>query len=137
MAIVSGSAIAQTSDSLAGTWKLVSASTTATGERIDVPFGPSSTGFITYTREGRMAARISHSGRKPLSVADRLAAPAEERAEAFSTFFSCAGRYTLSGDNMLLMRGFLQDKLPAAVFTETVALLLLEKVNCRDLSGRF
>lgn len=44
---------------------------------------------------------ISHGGRKPLSGADRIAAPAEERAEAFATFFSYGGRYSIEGDKVI------------------------------------
>jgi Lipocalin-like domain len=90
------------SDKLVGTWKLVSASlSTAGGERNDAPFGPTPTGFLTYTREGRMSAMISHDGRKPLSVSDWSLAAGEEKAEAFSTFAAYAGRYTLAEDQVI------------------------------------
>ena len=92
---------AHTMDNLAGTWKLVSASaSTASGEPCDSPFGSSPTGILIYTREGRMAVMTSNSGRKPLP-ADAFLAPVEERAEAFTTFFAYAGRYTLSGDKVI------------------------------------
>ena len=94
-------AVAQPSETLAGTWKLVSASaSTASGERSDGPFGSSPTGILIYTREGRMAGMISNSGRKPLS-ADPFLAPVEERAEAFTTFLAYAGKYTLAGDKII------------------------------------
>lgn len=81
---------------IVGTWKLVSVSfSTASGERNDAPFGPSPTGFLTYTPDGRMSAMISYSGRKPLSVSDLSLAAVQEKAEAFSTFLAYAGRYTL------------------------------------------
>jgi hypothetical protein len=93
--------IAHTIDNLAGTWKLVSASaSTASGERGDNPFGPSPTGILIYAREGRMAVMVSYSGRKALP-ADPFLAPIEERAEAFTTFFAYAGRYTLTGDKVI------------------------------------
>ena len=93
---------AQARDSLVGTWRLVSASaTTANGGRNDASFGPSPKGLLTYTSEGDMSVIISYGGRKPLSVADRLAAPAEERAQAFSTCFAYAGRYSLSSDKVI------------------------------------
>src|SRR5271157_2483651 len=77
-----------TSDELVGTWKLVSASTTtSTGERSETPYGPTPTGLLTYTPDGRVTAMISHRGRKPLST---LAKP-EEQAEAFKTFLAYAG----------------------------------------------
>jgi len=48
-----------------------------------------------------MTAMISYGGRKPLSVADRISAPLEERAEAFTTFFSYGGRYSMVGDKVI------------------------------------
>ena len=89
-------------DKLVGTWKLLSASlSTAGGERNDAPFGPNPTGFLTYTREGRMSAMISYGGRKPLSVSDWSLAAVDEKAEAFGTFAAYAGRYTLMEDKVI------------------------------------
>jgi hypothetical protein len=88
----------QIGDELVGTWKLVSASTTtSTGDRSETPYGPSPTGLLTYTADGRVTAMISHGGRKSLSS---LAKP-EEQAEAFKTFLAYAGRYRLSGDEVV------------------------------------
>jgi hypothetical protein len=86
-----------TKDALAGTWALVSASsTTSTGERNDIPYGSNPTGFLTYTEDGRVTALISYGGRKSLSVVALI----EEQAEAFKTFLAYAGRYTLSGEKV-------------------------------------
>jgi hypothetical protein len=83
---------------LVGTWKLVSASSTApTGERSETPYGPSPTGFLTYGADGRVTALISYGGRKGLSVGGGTL---EEQAEAFKTFLAYAGRYALSGDKV-------------------------------------
>jgi len=86
-------------DSIIGTWKLVSAliKPTRGGETRNL-MGENSSGFLTYTGDGRMTAIIASSGRPPLSVADWTAAPAAERAEAFATFFAYAGAYTFDGD---------------------------------------
>src|SRR5579864_5105500 len=93
---------AQSKDALVGTWKLVSATnTTEKGEVIENAFGQNPTGFLTYTPDGRMMAIITNGGRKPLSVRDRVSAPAEERAEAFSTAVAYAGRYTFAGDRVI------------------------------------
>lgn len=92
---------AQSSRDLVGTWRLVSG-TARTGDSdkgIDL-YGRNPTGFVTYTPDGRMSLIISSDGRKPLSVADRVAAPRDERAEAFSTSLAYAGRYTLAGDKL-------------------------------------
>ena len=44
---------------------------------------------------------VSYGGRRPLSSSDRIAAPADERAEAFATFFAYAGRYSVDGDTVV------------------------------------
>lgn len=44
---------------------------------------------------------ISYSDRKPLSGADRIASPQAELAEAFTTFFAYAGRYTIMDDRVI------------------------------------
>lgn len=86
-------------DKLAGTWKLVSASSvTADGERRE-PYGVDPVGFLTYG-DGRVMALISYGGRKPLSITGGIAAPVEEQAEAFKTFLAYAGRYTLADETV-------------------------------------
>jgi hypothetical protein len=85
-----------------GSWKLVSASSsTANGERNAAPFGPTPTGFLTYTQDGRMSAMISYGGRKRLSTSDSFSAPTEELVEAFRTFIAYAGRFTLDGNKII------------------------------------
>jgi Lipocalin-like domain len=103
LALVFSSTVnAQCKDSVVGTWKLVS--TTTTDDKGDVnkaPLGRNPSGVLTYTADGRMMAIISDDGRKPLSIADRVAAPVEERAQAYSTFMAYAGRYTFTCDKMV------------------------------------
>ena len=95
-----GNLIAQAPD-VVGTWKLVTASSTsATGVRKENSFGTSPKGLLIHTREGRMTAIISYSGRKPLSGADRIASPPEEQAAAFATFFAYGGRYSVTGNKI-------------------------------------
>jgi hypothetical protein len=97
---LSGGLFVTTNDKLVGTWRLVSASsTTSSGERNETPYGPSPSGFLTYSEDGRVTALISYGGRKSLSVGGGTSA-LEEQAEAFKTFLAYAGRYTLSGDNV-------------------------------------
>ena len=91
-------AFGHTSDGLEGTWKLVSASSrTSAGEPCEGPYGPSPVGFLTYTRDGRVAALISYGGRKPLPFGGGTQ---EEQAVAFKTFLAYAGRYSISGENV-------------------------------------
>lgn len=93
---------AQSNASLVGTWKLVSV--TATTDKGDVDkavLGENPSGLLSYTANGRMMEIISEDGRKPLSIADRVAAPAEERARAYSTFMAYAGRYAFTCDRVV------------------------------------
>jgi hypothetical protein len=87
----------QANDTLVGTWKLVSASsTTSAGECNETPYGESPVGFLTYTADGRITAMISYGGRKSLISSGTV----EEQAEAFKTFLAYAGRYSRSGDTI-------------------------------------
>ena len=98
----SSRANAQCKGSVVGTWRLVSV--TATTDKRDVDkavLGQNPYGLLTYTADGRMMEIISDDGRKPLSVADRVSAPAEERAKAYSTFMAYAGRYAFTCDKVV------------------------------------
>jgi hypothetical protein len=82
--------------------KLVSlTATTGKGQVDKAVLDQNPSGLLTYTADGRMMAIISDDGRKPLSVADRVAAPAEEKAQAYSTFMAYAGRYTFTCDKVV------------------------------------
>jgi Lipocalin-like domain len=99
--VFSSTANAQCKGSLVGTWKLVSV--TATTDKGDVDkavLGQNPSGLLTYTADGRMMEIISEDGRKPLLIADRVAAPAEERAAAYS-FMAYAGRYFFTCDKVV------------------------------------
>src|SRR4051794_23432162 len=87
-------------DQVVGTWRLVTASALSGNIRNDAPFGPAPSGLITYTSDGRVMAIICHSGRKPLVTGDRISASTDERAEAFATSFSYAGRYSVLGNKI-------------------------------------
>ena len=101
MALSASAPLAQTFDKLVGSWKLIEASvTSATGLVDHAPFGTALTGTLIYTPNRRVAVLISYGGRKSLSGSDRMAAPAEERAEAFKTFFAYSGRYSVTADKI-------------------------------------
>jgi len=85
---------------LVGTWKLVSVSNvTDSGIVREEAYGRNPIGFLTYTADGRMIAILTNGGRKLLSKGWKVA-PAEEKAEAFSTSLSYAGTFTVSGDRV-------------------------------------
>lgn len=100
--VFSAAGNAQCNYSVVGTWRLVSVtSTNDKGEMNKTALGENPSGLLTYTADGRMMAIISDGGRKPLSTPDRVAAPAEERAQAYSTFMAYAGRYTFTCDKVV------------------------------------
>ena len=94
---------------LLGTWKLISITAIFPDGNIDnETFGANPIGYITYTIEGKMMVIFSKGDRTLLSgnSASPLTAaihkvPIEERAEAFSTFNSYAGSYTLDGNKVI------------------------------------
>jgi len=96
LAVLRG-ASAQSERSVVGTWKLVSASSSAD----KAVFGQSPTGFLTYTPDGHMSGLIAYDGRKQLSNSDIFSVPIEETAQAFSTFIAYAGRYTFTGRQVI------------------------------------
>jgi hypothetical protein len=100
--VFSSTGNAQCEGSVVGSWKLVSVtSKTDKGDMDKAVLGQNPSGLLTYTADGRMMAIISDDGRKPLSIADRVAAPAEERAQAYSTFMAYAGQYTFTCDKVV------------------------------------
>jgi hypothetical protein len=94
--LLSASAPAAQPANVVGWWKLVSVTSTAPDGTRTAPFGAQPTGTLYYSADGRMMLMISYDGRAKLSGADRVAAPAAERAEAFATFISYSGRYAIA-----------------------------------------
>jgi hypothetical protein len=91
----------QSSSTLVGTWKLESATITTDKGEVRNSWGAHPVGFLTYTEDGRMSAILTLDDRKPLSVSDFISAPTKERAEAFASMTAYAGRYTLTGDEVV------------------------------------
>ena len=94
---------------LLGTWKLISVTAKfPDGTTKNQAFGTNPIGYITYTPEGKMMVIFSKSDRpllsgnsaSPLTTAIH-SVPIEERAQAFSTFNSYAGSYTLDGNKVI------------------------------------
>jgi hypothetical protein len=86
-------------ESLYGTWKLVSFTqrVVATGETTEI-FGSSPSGFLSYSRDGRMNAILVKDKRpRPVDMAN---VTSEERAELFSSMYAYAGTFTVDGDTV-------------------------------------
>jgi hypothetical protein len=82
---------------LVGLWKLEEAFLVdAEDRKIGPAFGKRPVGYINYLPSGMMMTVVTDADRPPLS-ADRLAAPVEERAAAFSGVSAYAGTWAFDG----------------------------------------
>jgi hypothetical protein len=89
-------------DSPVGVWRLVSYTVEDPDSgQVFYPFGKEARGYLIYTAGGRMAAVLHAEGRKRFSAGNRINAPVEERAEAFSTSTAYTGTYTFLGDRVI------------------------------------
>lgn len=82
---------------LVGVWTLEEAHIVdEDGKKIGSAFGDNPSGYIAYMADGMMITVIADKDQPPLS-GDRLSAPLEERAAAFSAASAYAGRYRFDG----------------------------------------
>ncbi len=87
-------------ESVVGTWLLESVTATAADGTIDsAPYGRSPLGYLTYSPDGYMQVIVTFAAR-PHLTGDWRAAPPEERAQAFATSLSYAGRYSLAANEV-------------------------------------
>ena len=87
--------------SLVGLWRLKEAFVADRhGRRTGPAFGADPRGCIVYMPDGTMISVIADAGQPRLS-GDRLGAPVEERARAFSAGSAYAGRYRFDGHTVV------------------------------------
>jgi Lipocalin-like domain len=92
--IIAGPAIAQET-SLIGTWKLASFENRIDNEPPIFQLGARATGYIIFTREGRVMMVLTGEGRKA-GTGDA------ERAALHKTMFAYAGKYLVEGKNLII-----------------------------------
>jgi hypothetical protein len=63
--------------------------------RVTEPFGADASGLLLYTADGFMSACIMAGDRQPFASANPRAATLRERAAAYDSYFSYAGRWRL------------------------------------------
>lgn len=88
-------------DQLIGSWQLVSFENHDGDGRVRYPYGRGAVGYILYTTEGRMSATVMSSDRPPFGGIPRRDEGTPEKAVAFETYLSYAGRYTFLGDRVI------------------------------------
>ncbi len=82
---------------LVGQWRLLAWRRIADGGTVTYPFGEGATGLLIYTAESRMAVQMTAAGRPRLDTTDPRGGSTEQRAAAYSTHLSYAGRYEVNG----------------------------------------
>src|SRR4029079_15147199 len=92
--IIAGPAVAQDA-SLIGTWKLVAFENRVDNEPPIYQLGARPTGYINFTREGRVMLVITGEGRK--------AGPGDaEQAALHKTMFAYTGKYLVEGKILII-----------------------------------
>ena len=87
---------------LVGAWKLVRWEIAYSDDRpISLPFGDDAEGMIMYTPNGYMSASLHPAKRGPVSTQYVLQAPAEEKAELFTSFMFYGGPYRIEGEDVI------------------------------------
>lgn len=87
---------------LVGAWKLVRWEISYSDDRpISLPFGDDAQGTIMYTPNGYMNAVLHRGSRGPVSTQYVLQAPAEEKAELFTSFMCYGGPFRIEGDDVI------------------------------------
>jgi 3-hydroxybutyryl-CoA dehydrogenase len=81
-------------DTLIGTWELVSYHARAAGsEALHFPMGENAYGKLIYSSDGNMSVALVRPERAPFVGTDPLAGTTEERARAYSEYFSYVGTF--------------------------------------------
>jgi hypothetical protein len=95
---------ALTSDALVGGWRLTSFEITFSDDAPVVhPFGERARGQLLYTSDGQMSAILCPAERAPLGVGgleSTQRADATQKAAAFDSYMSYAGRWSLEGSTV-------------------------------------
>jgi hypothetical protein len=97
-----GSAVAQTADSLVGTWEWVSVENTTSDGMTTHPFGPKPGGYLTFDRDGRFFWLIARPGRAKFASGRRNQGSADENKAAVQGSLAYVGTYAVSRDILIL-----------------------------------
>lgn len=86
---------------LLGRWDILAWEQLYDDGRRQLPMGDALTGFIRYTEDGDMIVLISKQERKAFETGGQWDASAEEKATAYESTLSYAGRWELNGDQVI------------------------------------
>lgn len=89
-----------------GAWKLVSWEITQSDGTVFYPYGKDAIGYLIYTADGHMSAEIMNPDRQqsdpgfPLEIATAQTLSHSDRVQAYSTYLSYCGTYTVEGNTV-------------------------------------
>ncbi|WP_295458851.1 lipocalin-like domain-containing protein [uncultured Thiodictyon sp.] len=84
-----------------GAWRLISCELRSVNGQISYPMGKDAQGYIIYSRDGYLSVAFMSSGRNPFASDDLRAGSAEEKVQAFDTYFSYCGRYEVRDEAVI------------------------------------
>lgn len=88
------------SDQFVGRWNLIAWEQRYDDGRLQKPMGERPRGFIRYTADGEMVVMISSEDRKRFEKGGQWDAPDAEKAYAYNTMLSYAGRFSVDDDTV-------------------------------------
>lgn len=86
---------------LVGTWLLVSWETIYSDGRTICPMGKDAKGLLMYSADGYMSAALFRADRPRFTSGEMLTASDSEKCAAWNSYFSYAGAYEVSGDELI------------------------------------
>lgn len=84
-----------------GTWLLVSCEHRLRDKTIVYPFGKAAKGLLIYTKDGHMSGTLMANGRRKFVSRELFGGTAEEKVNAAETYLHYAGRFEVSGTQVL------------------------------------
>lgn len=81
-----------------GAWRLIDWRIEYSDGGVTRPFGDGAHGYIIYSVDGTMTASIAKAVRAPFGIANARNASAEQKAEAFDSYFHYAGSWRIDGE---------------------------------------
>lgn len=85
---------------LTGRWELVTFAQNYDDGRQVLPMGEAPQGIIQYTEDGFMSCQISRANRAPFTTGGQWNASDAEKAGAYNSMMSYAGRYDVEGNTV-------------------------------------
>ena len=89
------------SNSVIGTWKLVSADIRSEDGTVAYPFGHDVVGLLILTTDGYLSKQFGMAHRPSLPIGDWLSATTEEVAAAARGYFAYCGTYEVRGSELI------------------------------------